>query len=104
MDARTTRAANESDTTAGMTYGVPQLADMKHVGPYRVWVKFKDGPEGVIDLKDRLRGQVFEPLKDAAYFRTGRLDLEMNTITWPNGADFAPESLYERVTGKRMVG
>ena len=63
---------------------------------YVVWVKFEDGTEGEIDLAAELWGPVFEPLKDREYFRTVSV-AEYGTIAWPNGADLAPEVLYERV-------
>jgi hypothetical protein len=66
------------------------------VRDYIVRVKFEDGSEGEIDLAPELWGPVFEPLKDSEYFR--RMSVaEYGTIAWPNGADFAPEFLYERV-------
>ena len=85
-----------------MTHEIPQLVDAKHVSDYRVWVKFRDGVEGVIDLESEIWGPVFEPLKDPAYFATVRLSLEWNCICWDNGADFAPEWLYEAVTGMKV--
>lgn len=45
---------------------------------------------------------MFEPLKNLAYFSTVRLSFEWNCICWDNGADFAPEWLYEAVTGLRV--
>jgi hypothetical protein len=42
-------------------------------------------------------GEVFEPLRDPARFREFRLDREMNTVVWPNGADLAPEFLYDSI-------
>src|SRR5438046_1148510 len=59
-----------------------------------IWVAFDDGTEGEIDLAAELQGPIFEPLKDAEYF--ARFTVE-DTLVWPNGADFAPEFLYERV-------
>jgi hypothetical protein len=61
-----------------------------------VRLKFEDGSEGEIDLTPELWGPVFEPLKDSDYFRQMTV-AEYGTIAWPNGADFAPEFLYERV-------
>ncbi|MBI5503667.1 MAG: DUF2442 domain-containing protein, partial [Deltaproteobacteria bacterium] len=55
-----------------------------------------DGTEGEIDLENELWGEVFEPLRDPDQFKSFRLDSELQTIVWPNGADFAPEFLYER--------
>jgi hypothetical protein len=68
----------------------------KYVRDYTVWVKFEDGSEGEIDLAAELWGPMFEPLKEPEYFRTVSV-AEYGTIAWPNGADIAPEFLYERV-------
>ena len=64
---------------------------------YRVWLEFTDGLRGEIDLEDRLFGPVFEPLRDPSYF--GRLEAkpDLDTIVWPNGADFTPEFLHQRL-------
>ena len=59
-------------------------------------MRFADGTEGDVDLEAELWGDVFEPLKDLAVFRDFRLDVELNTVTWPSGADLAPEFLYEQ--------
>jgi hypothetical protein len=61
-------------------------------------LRFDDGFEGEVDLECALRGPVFEPLKDPAYFANFTIDW---TLTWPNGADLAPESLYQRVLRAR---
>lgn len=68
-----------------------------HIREYVVWVKFEDGTEGEVDLRESLRGPVFEPLRDLEYFKQVRVDPELGTIVWPNGADIAPETLYDRV-------
>ena len=74
---------------------IPQITSAQHVGGYVVRVRFADGVEGDVDLHAELYGEVFEPLKDLELFRGLRLDPELNSITWPCGADFAPEFLYE---------
>jgi len=76
---------------------VPRISDMKYTSGYRVWLKFEDGREGEVDLKDELWGEVFEPLRAQERFKTVCLDRELNTIRWENGADFAPEFLYARL-------
>jgi hypothetical protein len=69
----------------------------KPLGGYRVWLEFNDGLRGELDLKDCLFGPVFEPLKDPSIFEQLVVHPEFDTIAWPNGADLAPEFLYERV-------
>lgn len=73
------------------------VIEAKHVRDFTVWVRFEDGSEGEIDLSEELYGPVFEPLRDVNYFRQVRVDPELGTIVWPNGADLAPEFLYEKV-------
>jgi hypothetical protein len=74
----------------------PRVVEAHHVRDYVVFVRFHDGVEGEVDLRPQLYGEVFEPLKDAPYFRQFRVDADLHTLVWPNGADFAPEFLYER--------
>jgi hypothetical protein len=76
---------------------IPNVIEARHVMDYRVWLRFQDGTEGEIDLKNELWGEVFEPLKDLSYFQKLRVDPELNTIVWPNGADLAPEFLYQQL-------
>ena len=73
------------------------VIEARYVRDYTIWVKFEDGAEGEVDLTNELYGPVFEPLKDIAYFRQVRVDPELGTIVWPNGADLAPEFLYEKI-------
>ena len=65
------------------------------VGPHRLRLEFNDGSRKTVDLTPELWGPIFEPLKDPAYFALGRFDPELHTICWPNGADLAPEALWE---------
>jgi hypothetical protein len=65
------------------------------VRDYVVWLKFEDGAEGEVDLASELWGPMFEPLKSPEYFAQVAV-AEYGTIAWPNGADLAPEFLYER--------
>ena len=64
---------------------------------YVIRLRFDDGAEGIVDLAGELHGPMFEPLKNPAKFRAFRVDPELNTVVWENGADFAPEFLYERL-------
>ena len=54
---------------------------------------FNNGERRIVDLSQSLNGKVFEPLKNIGYFK--RFSIKFNTIEWENGADFAPEYLYE---------
>lgn len=63
------------------------VMEAKYLGDYRVEVAFNDGRKGVADLYEALRGPVFGPLKDKLYFSQLKIDKELETIAWPNGAD-----------------
>ena len=73
------------------------IVDARYVSGYRIWVRFEDGLSGEVDLGGELEGEVFEPLRDLDYFATFSVDPVYHTITWPNGADFAPEFLRENL-------
>jgi hypothetical protein len=76
------------------------VVSAKALGDYRLYLEFEDGVNGVVDLTRHLsfRG-VFEPLRDAAYFAQVRVDPELGTVAWPNGADLDPDVLYAQITG-----
>ena len=76
---------------------IPKVIAAKYEHDYVVHLRFADGTEGDIDLGPELHGEVFEPLKDTAVFRTVRVHPEFHTLCWPNGADLAPEFLYEKI-------
>ena len=68
----------------------------KYIEDYKVEVSFNNGRKGVADLFEALRGSIFEPLKDKSIFANLKIDKELATIVWPNGADLAPEYIYFR--------
>ena len=70
-----------------------KITDVNHIRDFILNVTFNTGEQKQIDLKDHLCGEVFEPLKDPDVF--SKFTLNDFTIEWPNGADFAPEFLYE---------
>jgi len=76
---------------------VPRLVEARFVRDYVLWLRFSDGSRGEVDLAEELDGPVFEPLRDPVYFRSFVLHPELHTVVWPNGADLAPEFLYERI-------
>ena len=67
---------------------------LEYRGGHRLWLRFNDGTEGEVDLAAHLLGPVFLPLRDPAIFAAVRLDSELRTVVWPNGADLAPEFLH----------
>lgn len=74
---------------------IPRVMEVKHAGEYRLWLRFQDGVSGVVDLTAQLWGPIFEPLKDVELFAQAAVDFASDTVVWPNGADLAPEFLYE---------
>lgn len=66
---------------------------------FQIKLKFNDGTEGIVNLENKLKGPIFEPLKSKDYFK--KFKLNSWTLEWPNGADLAPEFLYELI-GKNM--
>ena len=76
---------------------LPKVIDARHAGKYRVWLRFADGSSGEIDLTAELWGAMFEPLKVEAVFSQLRVDSELDTIVWPNGADLSPQWLYDQI-------
>jgi hypothetical protein len=80
------------------------VAGVEVIGHHILRVTFIDGKCGDVDLRDKLRGPVFEPLEDPAFFAHGKFDEEAGTVVWPNGADLAPEFLREqsRVEEKKL--
>ncbi len=67
------------------------------VGGFRLLITFEGGERRLIDISELVPWDgVFEPLEDAAYFRQVRVEADVGTIVWPNGADVCPDVLYEQ--------
>lgn len=79
------------------------LTDAKYLSDYVIFVRFNDGREATLDLKDYIfskpTGTVFEPLRALTVFQTVKFNQDTDTIEWSNGADIAPERLYELSLG-----
>jgi len=73
------------------------VVDARYVTGYTIWLRFEDGTEGDADLSEELHGEVFEALRNQEYFASFRVNPDTGTIEWANGADFAPEFLYEKL-------
>jgi hypothetical protein len=76
---------------------IPRVTGAEAGENWMIHLVFADGTEGDVDLSRELDGEIFEPLRDPAYFRRFHVDPDLHTLVWPNGADFAPEFLYEKV-------
>lgn len=74
---------------------LPSVVRAEYRGEFRIHLVFSDSSEATLDFRRWLDGPVFEPLKDPNYFR--RFFIDGGTVVWPNGADIAPETLYDVV-------
>ena len=80
---------------------LPNVIGAEYRGGYAIHLTFNDGLEGVVDFGRWITGPVFEPLRDTAYFQ--RFFLDGGTVAWPNGADVAPETLYEQAKASKAA-
>jgi len=70
-----------------------EVTDARYINDYKILLGFNDGISKTVDLKNELNGEIFQPLRNKNYFKT--FIIKYNTIEWNNGADFAPEYLYQ---------
>ena len=70
------------------------VVNAKYVDGYRIEVTFNNGRRGIADFAESLDGSIFEPLKDETEFSRFKVDKELDTLVWANGADMAPEFIY----------
>lgn len=78
----------------GLTPDITEAAVVRH-GVLRL--TFADGLAGEVEVLERMRGPVFEEARTREGFARVSVDSETGTVTWPGGADLAPDTLYERV-------
>lgn len=70
-----------------------EVIKAEYLEDYRLLLSFNNGERRIVDLSNSLKGSVYTPLKDIGYFKN--FSIKFNTVEWENGADFAPEYLYE---------
>jgi hypothetical protein len=70
-----------------------EVSELRVEPGYRLWIRFSDGVEGVVDLSAMVGRGVFAPLVDEAAFAGASID-EFGTVCWPNGADLAPDAMH----------
>ena len=71
------------------------ICGVEYDSGYKLRLTFEDESVRIVDLEEHLGGQVFEPLKNPRRFRSARLDSDLDTVVWDNGADMSPDFLYE---------
>ncbi len=71
------------------------VTEASYVGGHRLRIRFENDEVRVVDLSDHLDGPIFEPLKAPSFFERFTVNHDIDTVVWPNGADFSPDFLYE---------
>lgn len=77
-----------------MNHEICRVVSFEKVAPFTLKVVFDDGSSQVIDFRPVLKGELYGPLKDPLVFDQVRIDPEVHTLVWPNGADFDPAMLH----------
>jgi hypothetical protein len=78
-----------------MEHPIYRVTSVEPLGSYRLRVGFDDQSAREIDLGTVLEGEIYGPLRDPAMFAAVAIDPEVNTLVWPNGADFDPAVLHD---------
>ena len=74
----------------------PKIKKLQYKEKYTYHIQFEDNRKGDLNFQPFLWGEVFKPLKDESFFRKAYIDQTSGTITWPNGVDIAPETIYKK--------
>lgn len=78
-----------------MSHPIYRVLSFQIAAPYTLRVRFDDNSEQFIDFRPVLAGDLYRPLRDLAIFNQVRIDPEVHTLVWPNGADFDPQTLHD---------
>jgi hypothetical protein len=77
-----------------MPHEIHRVTSFQKVAQFILRVDFNDGTSQIIDFRPVLKGDLYGPLQDPSIFDHVRLDNEVHTLVWPNGADFDPTILH----------
>jgi hypothetical protein len=77
-----------------MAHEIYQVASFQKIAPFTLCLRFDDGTSQTIDFRPVLEGEMYGPLQEPALFDQVRIDPEVHTLVWPNGADFDPAILH----------
>ena len=78
-----------------MSHPIYQVSSFEILFPYTLRVRFNDNTEQTINFQPILAGELYKPLRDLTLFNQVRIDPEIQTLVWPNGADFDPATLHD---------
>ncbi|MGA9996173.1 MAG: DUF2442 domain-containing protein [Pyrinomonadaceae bacterium] len=78
-----------------MSHPIYRVRSFEIIRPYTLHVKFDDDTEQTINFQRVLAGELYGPLRDLSLFNQVRVDEEVQTLVWPNGADFDPATLHD---------
>ncbi len=78
-----------------MSHLIYRVLSFEIIAPYALRVQFDDNTEQIINFRPILSGEMYEPLRDLALFNQVQIDPEVQTLVWPNGADFDPATLHD---------
>jgi len=78
-----------------MSHPIYRVRSFEVVSACTLRVGFDDGTERTIDFRPILMGELYGPLRDLSLFNQVRIDPEVETLVWPNGADFDPATLHD---------
>jgi uncharacterized protein DUF2442 len=78
-----------------MSHPIYRVTGLQNVAPYILRILFNDKSEQTINFEPILAGEIYRPLRDLDFFNQVKIDPEVHTLVWPNGADFDPETLHD---------
>jgi hypothetical protein len=78
-----------------MSHPIYRVESVEVISPYTLRVGFDDKTEQTIDFQPVLAGELYGPLRDLTLFNQVKIDSEVKTLIWPNGADFDPVTLHD---------